>query len=78
MNNSAIRKRIERLERLENIGAEIEDLRATDIVIYGTVALEDIFRQEGLDSIREIADDPIFTEEERDMIAEFIRQHAHK
>lgn len=76
--NKEAAARLDKLERRIGAGTEIEDLRATDIVIYGTVALEDIFRQEGLDSIREIADDPIFTEEERDMIAEFIRQHAHK
>ena len=70
--------RLDRLERRIGAGAEIEDLRTTDIVIYGPAALEDIYRQEGLDSIREIANNPIFTEEERDMIAEFIRRHDHK
>ena len=77
MNNEAA-ARLDRLERRIGAGTEIEDLRTTDIVIYGKTALEDIFKQEGLDSIREIADDPIFTEGERDMIAEFIRQHDQK
>lgn len=76
-----IREATARLDRLEHrigAGVEIEDLRTTDIVIYGCTALEDIYRQEGLDSIREIANDPIFTDEERAMIAEYVRQHDHK
>lgn len=70
--------RLDKLERRIGAGIEIEDLRTTDIVIYGPAALEEICQQEGLDSIREIADDPIFTEEERAMIAEFIRRRDHK
>ena len=81
MNTKTIREataRLDKLERKIGTGIETEDLRTTDVVIYGLGALEDIYQQEGLDSIREIADDPIFTEEERAMIAGFIRQHAHK
>ena len=76
--NKEAAARLNKLERRIAAGTEIEDLRATDIVIYGAAALEDLYHQEGLDSIREILNDPIFTEEERDMIAEFIRQHDHK
>lgn len=77
MKTQTIREASARLDKLEHkigAGIETEDLRLTDIVIYGAVALEAIYQQEGLDSIREIAKDPIFTDEERDMIAEFIRQ----
>ena len=79
MNESDIKRRLARLEHhYFGEGGEIEDLRTTDIVIYGAEALEEIYQQEGLDSIREIADDPIYTDDERDMIAEFIRQRDRK
>ena len=77
MKTQTIREATARLDKLEHkigAGIETEDLRTTDIVIYGASALEAIYQQEGLDSIKEIANDPIFTDDERDMIAEFIRQ----
>lgn len=70
---------LKRLERLENRllwGQEIEDMRATDVEIYGLEAVREIYRMGGADSLRELLDDPDLSSESKLIIADFLcRNH---
>lgn len=73
MNDSDIRRRLTRLEHHYGVGAEIEDMRQVEIQIYGEKALGEIYQDEGIDSLKEIAEDSFFSEEEKAMIAAGVR-----
>jgi hypothetical protein len=69
------RERLDRLERRIYGGAEIEDLRETDIAIYGLEAVKEIYRTEGRESLQGLLNSSELRPDEIEMIADFLRLH---
>lgn len=68
-------RRLDRLERRIYGGAEIEDLRETNIAIYGLEAVEEIYNTEGRESLQELLNSSELRPDEIEMIADFLRRH---
>lgn len=73
--NDAI-KRLERLERrlesLNAINTELEDLSETDLELYGNEVIKEIYQIYGPDHLKAMLDSPTLSGESKIIIADFL------
>ena len=72
-----IESRLDKLERGLLWESELEDLRATDVILYGAEAMEEIYNTEGAESLRELLDDTELSDSEKNMISEFLERKGY-
>lgn len=84
MKTADIMKRLERLEKRAGISVgnsimiEIEDLRETDISVYGFDILTEIEQTEGRESLASLAEDPKTGEDVKALILEYLKNTKRK
>lgn len=76
--NRDIHARLDRITARIYPGGEVEDMRAVDISVYGESAIDEIYQSEGPESLIELLSMPDLLEDEKEMIAGFLRRKGHK
>lgn len=84
MNTADIVKRLEKLEKSAAVGRTggahicFEDLRETEILIYGDQTMKAIESEEGRDSLKSLAQSPEISEIVREMIVKYLNNKTEK
>lgn len=76
--NRDVHARLDRITARIIPGGEVEDMRAVDISVYGESAIEEIYQSDGPESLVELLSMPDLLEDEKEMIAGFLRRKGHK
>ena len=76
--NRDVHARLDRITARIIPGREVEDMRAVDISVYGESAIDEIYQSEGPESLIELLSMPDLLEDEKEMIAGFLRRKGHK
>lgn len=76
--NKDIHARLDRITARIYPAGEVEDMRAVDISVYGESAIDEIYQSEGPESLIELLSMPDLLEDEKEMIAGFLRRKGHK
>lgn len=71
-------RRVSRLERSLPTKIEVEDLRASEIEIYGEDAVAAIYEREGAESLRELLDSDSLGELEAALVSAFLKAHERR
>ena len=84
MNTADIIQRLEKLEKSAGVGRAggaricFEDIRETEILIYGDQTIKAIESDEGRDSLKSLAQSPEISETVREMIVKHLNNKTEK